>query len=57
MQHTADQPPQETAGQRWQRRMAAQPVPPLQTTSGFPVAPLYSPADIGHLDYKRRLPG
>jgi methylmalonyl-CoA mutase N-terminal domain/subunit len=53
MEHTADQQQQETAGQRWQRRMAEQPGSPLQTTSGFPVAPLYTPVDIRHLDYER----
>jgi methylmalonyl-CoA mutase N-terminal domain/subunit len=33
--------------------MAEQPAPPVQSTSGFAIAPLYTPADIQHLDYER----
>ena len=42
--------PHSSAGRR---RMAAQPVPPAQTTSGVAIAPLYTPADIQHLNYER----
>jgi methylmalonyl-CoA mutase N-terminal domain/subunit len=53
MEHAADRQQYETASQRWQRRLAERPVPSVQTTSGFAVAPLYTPADIPHLDYER----
>jgi methylmalonyl-CoA mutase, N-terminal domain len=56
MEHAADRQQQtSTAQQRWQRRMAEQPVPAAQTTSGFAIAPLYTPADIQHLNYERDL--
>jgi methylmalonyl-CoA mutase N-terminal domain/subunit len=53
MEHAADRQQPTTAQQRWQQRMAEQPAPPVQTTSGFAIAPLYTPADIQHLDYER----
>ena len=42
MEHAADRQQPTTAQQRWQRRMAEQPVPPAQSTSGFAIAPLYT---------------
>jgi methylmalonyl-CoA mutase N-terminal domain/subunit len=53
MEHIADRQQHDTADQRWQRHMAARPVSPVQTASGFTVAPLYTYADIQHLDYER----
>ena len=53
MQYNIDQQQQATARQRWQRRMTERPVPSASTSSGFEVAPLYTPADIQHLDYER----
>ena len=35
MEHAADRQQPTTAQQRWQRRMAAQPVPPAQTRLGL----------------------
>jgi methylmalonyl-CoA mutase N-terminal domain/subunit len=55
MEHAGNRQQQESAGQRWQRRMAERPVPPVQSTSGFGIAPLYTPASIQHVDYERDL--
>ena len=45
----------ETSQTRWQRRMAARPLAPAQTTWGMEVAPLYTPEDIQHIEYARDL--
>src|SRR5215468_9919024 len=55
MEHETGAQPQETPHTRWQRRMAARPLPPVQTTWGMEVAPLYTPEDIQHIDYARDL--
>jgi methylmalonyl-CoA mutase N-terminal domain/subunit len=53
MEHAGNRQQQEGAGERWQRRMGERPVAPVQSTSGFDIAPLYTPASIQHLDYER----
>ena len=55
MEHETDAPPPETPHTRWQRRMAARPLAPVQTTWGMEVAPLYTPEDIQHIAYDRDL--
>src|SRR5437016_6281862 len=45
----------ETPHTRWQRRMAARPPAPVQTTWDMKVAPLYTPEDIQHIEYARDL--
>ena len=52
MEHKTDAQPQEMPRTRWQRRMAARPLPPVQTTWGMEVASLYSPEDIQHIEYE-----
>ena len=42
MEHETDAQPHETPHTRWQRRMAARPLAPVQTTWGMEVAPLYT---------------
>jgi len=46
MEHGTEETPQA----RWQRRMTARPPAPVQTTWGMEVAPLYTAADLQHLD-------
>src|SRR5713101_617627 len=55
MEHETDAQPQETPQTRWQRRMDARPLAPVQTTWGMEVAPLYTPEDIQHIDDARDL--
>ena len=55
MEHETDAQPHETPHTRWQRRMAARPPAPVQTTWGMEVAPLYTPEDIQHIDDARDL--
>jgi len=55
MQHEADTQPHETTRAHWQRRLAARPLPPVHTTWGMEVAPLYTPEDVQHIDYARDL--
>ena len=55
MAHEANAQPPETARARWQRRMAARPLPPVHTTWGMEVAPLYTPEDVQQIDYTRDL--
>ena len=55
MEHETEAQPQETPRRRWQRRMAARPPVPAQTTWGMEVAPLYIPEDMQHIDYDRDL--
>ena len=55
MEHEANTPPHETPHGRWQRRMAARPLPPVSTTWGMEVAPLYTPADVQSCEYERDL--
>ena len=50
MEHETKAQPQETPRTRWQLRMAARPLPPVQTTWGMEVAPLYTPEDVQHID-------
>src|SRR4029434_6503221 len=51
MEHETDAQSQETLHTRWQRRMAARPAAPVQTTWGVEVAPLYTPEDVQQIDY------
>ena len=55
MEHETEAQSQETPHARWQRRMAARPLPPVQTTWGMEVAPLYTPEDVQHIDDARDL--
>src|SRR2546428_13714117 len=55
MEHETDAQPHETPHTRWQRRMAARPLAPVQTTWGMEVAPLYTPEDIQHIEYEHDL--
>ena len=55
MEHETDAQPHETPHTRWQRRMAARPAAPVQTTWGMEVAPLYTPEDIQHIAYEHDL--
>ena len=55
MEHETEAQPHETPHTRWQRRMAARPLAPVQTTWGMEVAPLYTPEDIQHIDDARDL--
>src|SRR5919202_368479 len=55
MEHETEAQSQETPPTRWQRRLAARPLPPVQTTWGMEVAPLYTPEDIQHIEYERDL--
>src|SRR5437762_6477975 len=55
MAHETDTHPQETPHARWQRRMAARPPSPMQTTWGMEVAPLYTPEDVQHIEYAHDL--
>ena len=55
MEPETDAQPHETPHTRWQRRTAARPLAPVQTTWGMEVAPLYTPEDIQHIDYARDL--
>jgi methylmalonyl-CoA mutase N-terminal domain/subunit len=52
MDHEIEAQPQETPQSRWQRRMAARPPTPVQTTWGLEVAPLYTPEDVQHIEYE-----
>lgn len=52
MERDSDHQHPNAAYQRWQRRMAERPVEPVYSPSGVEVAPLYTPADIQHLDYE-----
>src|SRR4029453_3074091 len=51
MEHETDAQSQETPHTRWQRRMAARPPAPVQTTWGMEGGPLYTLEDIQHIDY------
>ena len=51
MEHETEAQSQETPHTRWQRRMAARPAAPVQTTWGMEVAPLYTPEDVQPIDY------
>ncbi|MEE9146458.1 MAG: protein meaA [Candidatus Tectomicrobia bacterium] len=55
MEHKAERQEQERGRAHWQQRMTQKPVPPVYSTSGFEVAPLYTPEDIQGLDYERDL--
>lgn len=55
MTHEAHSKQPETARQRWQQRMTERPVSPVYSTSGFDIAPLYTPEAIQHLDYEHDL--
>src|SRR5216110_1703468 len=55
MEHEPEAQPPETPPARWQRRMAARPPAPVQTTWGLEVAPLYTPKDVQHIAYERDL--
>ena len=55
MEHETEAQTHETSQTRWQRRMAARPLAPAQTTWGMEVAPLYTPEDIQHIEYARDL--
>src|SRR5262245_1560505 len=55
VEHEANTPSHETPSTRWQRRMAVRPLPPVHTAWGMEVAPLYTPADLEHIEYERDL--
>src|SRR5919197_180362 len=55
MEHETEAQPQERPHTRWHRRLAARPLPPVQTTWGMEVVPLYTPADVQHIEYDRDL--
>src|SRR2546425_2558746 len=55
MEPETDAQPHETPHTRWQRRTAARPLAPVQTTWGMEVAPLYTPEDIQPIAYERDL--
>jgi len=55
MVHEANTQPHETTRARWQRRMTARPLPPVHTTWGMDVAPLYTPEDVQQVEYARDL--
>src|SRR5438552_6882482 len=55
MEHETEAQTHETSQTRWQRRMAARPLAPAQTTWGMEVAPLYTPEDAQHIEYDRDL--
>ena len=55
MEHKTEAQPHEMPRSRWQRRMAARPPAPVQTTWATEVAPLYTPEDVRHIDYDRDL--
>ncbi len=55
MENEAERQNHETARARWQERMEQKPVAPASTTSGFDVAPLYTPADLADFDSERDL--
>ena len=55
MEHETERQQRDRARAHWQQRMTQKPVPPAYSTSGFEVAPLYTPEDIQGLDYERDL--
>ena len=55
MEHEANAAPHETTCTRWQRRLAARPLPPVHTTWRMEVAPLYTLEDVQPVDDARDL--
>src|SRR5713226_2478094 len=45
-EHEVNAAPHETRRTRWQRRLAARPLPPVHTPWGMEVAPLYTLEDV-----------